>query len=49
MALSTALFVGDAAKWIPDLVERAKKLKVNAGNITLIQTLLTKAKFRAKI
>jgi len=33
MALSTALFVGDAAKWIPDLVERAKKLKVNAGHL----------------
>ncbi|KAI9566024.1 hypothetical protein GHT06_009823 [Daphnia sinensis] len=33
MALSTALFVGDAANWIPDLVERAKKLKVNAGHI----------------
>ncbi|EFX80854.1 hypothetical protein DAPPUDRAFT_303718 [Daphnia pulex] len=33
MALSTALFVGEAANWIPDLVERAKKLKVNAGHI----------------
>lgn len=33
MALSTALFVGDANKWIPDLVERTKKLKVNAGHI----------------
>ncbi|KAK4019100.1 probable methylmalonate-semialdehyde dehydrogenase [acylating], mitochondrial [Daphnia magna] len=33
MALSTALFVGDAANWIPDLVERAKRLKVNAGHI----------------
>jgi malonate-semialdehyde dehydrogenase (acetylating) / methylmalonate-semialdehyde dehydrogenase len=32
MALSTAVFVGEAAQWIPDLVERAKKLKVNAGN-----------------
>lgn len=31
MALSTALFVGESANWIPDLVERAKKLKVNAG------------------
>ena len=31
MALSTAVFVGDAAQWIPDLVERSKKLKVNAG------------------
>lgn len=33
MALSTAIFVGNARKWIPDLIERAKKLKVNAGHI----------------
>lgn len=33
MALSTAVFVGEAQEWIPDLVERAKKLKVNAGHI----------------
>ncbi|XP_061389822.1 probable methylmalonate-semialdehyde/malonate-semialdehyde dehydrogenase [acylating], mitochondrial [Musca vetustissima] len=33
MALSTAVFVGEAQKWIPDLVERAKKLKVNAGHV----------------
>lgn len=33
MALSTAVFVGDAKKWIPDLVERAKKLNVNAGHV----------------
>uniref|UniRef100_A0A1L8E2S9 Probable methylmalonate-semialdehyde/malonate-semialdehyde dehydrogenase [acylating], mitochondrial n=1 Tax=Nyssomyia neivai TaxID=330878 RepID=A0A1L8E2S9_9DIPT len=33
MALSTAIFVGDAKQWIPDLVERAKKLKVNAGHV----------------
>lgn len=32
MALSTAIFVGDAKEWIPDLVERARKLKVNAGH-----------------
>lgn len=31
MALSTAIFVGDAKKWIPDVIARAKKLKVNAG------------------
>lgn len=31
MALSTAVFVGEAQKWLPDLVERAKNLKVNAG------------------
>lgn len=33
MALSTAVFVGEARKWIPELVERAKKLKVNAGHV----------------
>ncbi|KAK6642250.1 hypothetical protein RUM44_013973 [Polyplax serrata] len=33
MALSTAVFVGEARKWIPDLVSRAKALKVNAGHI----------------
>merc|ERR1711860_130612 len=32
MALSTAVFVGEAQKWIPDLMERAQKLVVNAGD-----------------
>lgn len=32
MALSTAVFVGETKEWIPELVERAKKLKVNAGH-----------------
>ncbi|CAC5363861.1 mmsA [Mytilus coruscus] len=32
MALSTAIFVGEAKEWIPELIEKAKKLKVNAGN-----------------
>ncbi|XP_065894624.1 methylmalonate-semialdehyde/malonate-semialdehyde dehydrogenase [acylating], mitochondrial-like [Dysidea avara] len=32
MALSTAIFVGEAKEWVPELVERAKKLKVNAGD-----------------
>ena len=31
MAASTAVLVGDARAWIPELVERAKKLKVAAG------------------
>lgn len=31
MALPTAVFVGKAKDWIPDLVERAKKLIVNGG------------------
>ena len=31
MALSTAVFVGKAKEWIPEIVEKAKTLKVNAG------------------
>ncbi|XP_030022562.2 probable methylmalonate-semialdehyde dehydrogenase [acylating], mitochondrial [Manduca sexta] len=33
MALSTAVFVGEAKEWIPDLVNRAQGLKVNAGHV----------------
>lgn len=32
MALSTAIFVGDSREWLPELVERSKSLRVNAGN-----------------
>lgn len=32
MALTTAVFVGESKDWIPDLVERVKRLKVNAGH-----------------
>lgn len=32
MALSTAIFVGESAKWLPELAERSKNLKVNAGH-----------------
>jgi len=32
MALSTAIFVGDSQKWVPELVEKAKALKVGAGS-----------------
>lgn len=31
MALSTAVFVGETKNWIPEIVERAKKLQVNEG------------------
>jgi len=31
MALSTAVFVGKSKDWLPELVAKAKKLKVNAG------------------
>lgn len=40
MALSTAIFVGEAKQWIPELVERAKKLKVTAGKLTHLLILL---------
>ncbi|EFA75041.1 methylmalonate-semialdehyde dehydrogenase [Heterostelium album PN500] len=33
MALSAAVFVGDAQNWIPELVERARKLKVTCGAV----------------
>lgn len=33
MALSTAVFVGEAQNWITDLAERAKKLKVGPGSV----------------
>lgn len=32
MALSVAVMVGDSKHWIPELVEKAKTLKVNAGH-----------------
>lgn len=32
MALSVAILVGEAQEWIPDIVSRAQKLKVNAGH-----------------
>lgn len=31
MAISVAVLVGDAQKWIPDIVERTKSLKVGSG------------------
>jgi malonate-semialdehyde dehydrogenase (acetylating)/methylmalonate-semialdehyde dehydrogenase len=31
MALTTAVWVGEAKEWIPELIEKTKKLKVNAG------------------
>merc|ERR1719320_932834 len=33
MALSTAVFVGEAQNWLPEIVEKAKALKVNAGHM----------------
>ena len=40
MALSTAIFVGEAQKWIPDLIDRTKKLVVNAGMCTYIRCII---------
>jgi malonate-semialdehyde dehydrogenase (acetylating)/methylmalonate-semialdehyde dehydrogenase len=31
MALTTAVFVGEAKEWIPELIEKTKKLKVTCG------------------
>jgi malonate-semialdehyde dehydrogenase (acetylating)/methylmalonate-semialdehyde dehydrogenase len=31
MALSVAMFIGSAREWVPELIERAKALKVNGG------------------
>lgn len=31
MALSVAIFVGTAREWIPELIERAKNLKITGG------------------
>uniref|UniRef100_A0A0A9WWI5 Probable methylmalonate-semialdehyde/malonate-semialdehyde dehydrogenase [acylating], mitochondrial n=1 Tax=Lygus hesperus TaxID=30085 RepID=A0A0A9WWI5_LYGHE len=33
MALSTAVFVGEAKEWMPELKARAEQLKVNAGHV----------------
>lgn len=33
MALPVAVFVGEAQNWIPDLVERARKLTVGPGHM----------------
>jgi len=32
MALSVGIFVGESKEWIPDIVEKAKKLKLGPGN-----------------
>ena len=30
--MTTAVMVGDASKWLPEVAERAAKLKVSAGH-----------------
>ena len=32
MALTTAVVVGEANKWLPEVAERAAKLKITAGH-----------------
>jgi len=32
MALTTAIFVGEAKNWLPEVVEKARKLRVSAGH-----------------
>lgn len=39
MALSTAILVGEARSWLPELVERTKALRVNAGTAPCHSTL----------
>ena len=43
MAISVAVIVGDAQKWIPDIVEKSKKLTIGPGkNNCDIAPLVTK-------
>lgn len=39
MALTTAIFVGESKDWIPDLVAKAKELKVNEGTVHCTHSL----------
>lgn len=34
MALSTVVFVGESVKWLPELVERVKKLQIGPGHLS---------------
>jgi len=31
MALTTAVFVGESKNWLPEIIEKAKKLKLGHG------------------
>lgn len=44
MALSTVIFIGETAKWLPELIDRVKKLKVGPGfeSTTDVGPLVTK-------
>lgn len=41
MALSTVIWVGDAKNWIPEMVEKAEKLRVNAGRNSILNFLIS--------
>ena len=45
MALTTAIFVGESKDWIPDLVAKAKELKVNEGTVSQVLLVLIERKF----
>ena len=50
MALSVAIFVGEARNWVPELVERARKLQVGPGHLAETDVgpmISTEAKARA--
>ena len=32
MALTTAILVGETSKWMPEVIEKSKKLKLGAGH-----------------
>mmetsp|Transcript_27497 Transcript_27497/g.20658 ORF Transcript_27497/g.20658 Transcript_27497/m.20658 type:complete len:162 (-) Transcript_27497:309-794(-) len=48
MAISTVILVGDAAKWIPDIVEKSKKLTVGPGiqNVDIAPVITKESKQR---
>ena len=45
MALSTAILVGEARDWLPELVERSKALRVNAGTSDCVTDKPTDASY----
>lgn len=45
MALTTAIFVGKSKEWIPDLVAKAKELKVNEGTVSQVLLVWMERKF----
>lgn len=50
MAISVAILVGDAQKWIPEIVERSKKLVVGPGtqNVDIAPMISKESKSRVE-